>query len=130
MRAPAPPSSPPLDALPPSPAVLSRGRDAASIRAALVRFARPLVCECGAVEGAPGASPVAVLVRPIRNGAASVEAVCAACAPDARQLVSLGALPPSRPARGARRPPVATVRPAAEAVTLTLATSRATGDAS
>jgi hypothetical protein len=129
MRADAPPP-PSLDALPPSPAVLSRGRDAGSIRAALVRFARPLVCECGAVEGAPGASPVAVLVRPIRNGAASVEAVCTRCAPDPRQLVSLGALPPSRPARPGRRPAVATARPAAEAVTLTLAPSRATGDAS
>jgi hypothetical protein len=112
------PPLPPTDALPPSPAVLSRGRDAAAIRAALVRFPRPLVCECGAVEGAPGASPVAVLVRPIRNGAASVEAVCAACAIDPRQLVSLGALPVARPPR---RPPVVTARPAPAAVALTLA---------
>lgn len=112
MRPPLPPAA---DALPPSPAVLSRGRDAAAIRAALVRFPRPLVCTCGAVEGAPGVSPVAVLVRPIRGGAASVEAVCAACAPDPRQLVSLGALPVARPPR---RPPVVTARPAPAALTL------------
>ena len=93
MRPPFPPTDAVTapDALPPSPVVLSRGRDAVAIRAALVRLPRPLVCACGAVEGAPGRAPVAVVVRPIRDGAASVEAVCAACASDPRQLISLGA---------------------------------------
>jgi len=99
----------PADTLPPaSPVVLSRGRDAASLRAALSRLPRPLVCACGAVEGLPGAAPLGALVRPLRGDAAAVEAVCAACAPDARQLVSLGALP--RPSR-ARRAPVRVVPP-------------------
>ncbi len=110
---------PPADAPPPSPAVLSHGRDAATIRGALARLPRPLVCECGAVEGAPGASPVGALVRPLRASAVSVEAVCAACAHDPRQLVSLGALPPSPPAR--RRAPVVAERPAPVRVGLTLA---------
>ena len=110
--------------------MLSRGLDAASFRAALARFPRPLVCECGAVEGEGGVAPVGTLARTLRGGAVVIEAVCAACAPDPRQLISLGALPPSRPARPGRRPAVATARPAAEAVTLTLAPSRATGDAS
>jgi hypothetical protein len=113
-------TTPPADAPPPSPAVLSQGRDAVTIRGALARLPRPLVCACGAVEGAAGASPVAVLVRPLRASAASVEAVCAACALDPRQLVSLGALPPPAPRR---RAPVVAERPATvrAAVALTLA---------
>jgi hypothetical protein len=82
----------------PSPAVLAFARDAASLRAALSRLPRPLVCACGAVEGAPGAAPVGAVVRPLRGAAASVEAVCAACAPEPSALVSLGAPPrPRRP---------------------------------
>lgn len=101
---PTPPPSAPLGApaLPPSPAVLAWGRDPASLRAAIARLSRPLVCACGCVEGAPGAAPVGAVVRPLRAAAASVEAVCARCAPDPRQLVSLGALP-STP-RGRRAP--------------------------
>lgn len=98
----------PADTLPPSPVVLSHGLDAPSLRAALARLPRPLVCACGAVEGLPGAAPLGARVRPLRGGAAAVEAVCAACAPDARQLVSLGALP--RPSR-ARRAPVRALPP-------------------
>ena len=105
--------------------MLSLGRDAGSLRVALARFARPLVCECGAVEGAPGEGLVGALVRPLRDAAASVEAVCTRCAPDPRQLVSLGAIPPARPTR---RPATATARPATAAAALTLAPSRATGE--
>lgn len=93
----------PADSLPASPVVLSRGRDAASLRAAIARLPRPLVCACGAVEGLPGGAPLGAVVRPLRGDAAAVEAVCARCAPDARQLVSLGALPA---APRARRAPV------------------------
>lgn len=88
------------DAPPPTPAVLVRSLDPEAFTEAAGQLRRPLVCDCGAVEGDPGAALVGVYARPLaRAGCFSVEAVCTRCAPDPRAIVGLGPMPP----RSARR---------------------------
>lgn len=99
----APPFTPPGDAPsvhPPTRPVVLLGAEpptAARIRPVLGGLSRPLVCECGAVEG--GGAVVGVVLYEVRGGW-QITAACEACDPDAYPFGRV-----SRPGLARARPP-------------------------